>query len=157
MIMDGYLKNNQISNVTVLVNEEDLRHNGNSKVELKGELTAMIVSDEDGNYSVKDLDYDSVSMNMSTTIDDVKLTDEQIQEYVEILAETTTQMQTVYDNFGFDIKLHKEEKEMKDLSIRKWECRSCTNINERDINASMNIMFEGIKKYMERINELQVS
>ena len=31
------------------------------------------------------------------------------------------------------------------LSVRKWECKSCHNINDRDINASINIMFEGIK------------
>jgi putative transposase len=46
---------------------------------------------------------------------------------------------------------------MKDLRIRKWECPNCTNNNNRDINASINIMFEGMKKYMERIKELQVS
>ena len=43
---------------------------------------------------------------------------------------------------------------LKDLSIRKWECNKCHNENERDLNASINIMFEGIKKY---IKELQVS
>ncbi len=46
------------------------------------------------------------------------------------------------------------ERKVKDLSIRSWECRECHSLNERDINASINIMFEGIKKYME---ELQVS
>jgi putative transposase len=46
---------------------------------------------------------------------------------------------------------------MKDLKIRKWECQKCMNINERDINASINIMFEGIKKYMEGIKELQAN
>lgn len=46
------------------------------------------------------------------------------------------------------------ERKVKDLSIRSWECRECHSLNERDINASINIMFEGVKKYME---ELQVS
>lgn len=50
-----------------------------------------------------------------------------------------------------------QEKKIKDLSIRKWECQNCTNQNERDINASINIMFEGIKKYMKEGIELQVS
>ena len=31
------------------------------------------------------------------------------------------------------------------LSIRKWECKECGNENDRDINASINIMFEGLK------------
>ena len=31
------------------------------------------------------------------------------------------------------------------LSIRKWKCLECGNENDRDINASINIMFEGLK------------
>ena len=38
---------------------------------------------------------------------------------------------------------------IKDLSIRKWECSNCGNIHDRDINASINIMFEGLKKYLK--------
>lgn len=33
------------------------------------------------------------------------------------------------------------------LSIRKWTCPKCSNENDRDINASINIMFEGLKEY----------
>ncbi len=32
-----------------------------------------------------------------------------------------------------------------DLEIREWECKECGAINDRDINASINILFEGIK------------
>ena len=35
------------------------------------------------------------------------------------------------------------------LSIRKWECASCLSINDRDINASENIMYEGLISYMK--------
>ena len=38
-------------------------------------------------------------------------------------------------------------KNVKDLKVRKWECPNCTNINNRDINASINIMWK-IKSYM---------
>ena len=31
------------------------------------------------------------------------------------------------------------------LSIRNWECTNCGNKNDRDINASINIMFEGLR------------
>ena len=34
-----------------------------------------------------------------------------------------------------------------DLKVRMWECENCGNINDRDINASINIMFEGIKMH----------
>jgi len=39
-------------------------------------------------------------------------------------------------------------KEVKDLKVRGWECTKCKNDNDRDINASINIMWEGIKAYM---------
>jgi len=40
-------------------------------------------------------------------------------------------------------------KEVKDLKVRKWECTKCNNINNRDLNASINIMWEGIKAYIK--------
>lgn len=36
-------------------------------------------------------------------------------------------------------------KETNNLSIRKWKCLECGNENDRDINASINIMFEGLR------------
>lgn len=42
-----------------------------------------------------------------------------------------------------------KEKKVKDLNIRKWECPRCNNTNLRDINASINILFEGLKQYMK--------
>ena len=39
-------------------------------------------------------------------------------------------------------------KKVKDLSIREWECEKCGCEHDRDYNASLNIMFEGLKKYM---------
>ena len=39
------------------------------------------------------------------------------------------------------------------LNIRNWECPKCGNLNDRDINASINIMFEGLKiHYLNTIN-----
>ena len=35
------------------------------------------------------------------------------------------------------------------LSIRNWTCDCCGSINDRDLNASINIMFEGLKMYMK--------
>ena len=39
--------------------------------------------------------------------------------------------------------------EVKDLSIREWICEECENRNDRDINASMNLLEMGLKYYME--------
>ena len=41
-----------------------------------------------------------------------------------------------------------KNEEVKDLSVRKWICPECGLIHDRDINASINIMFEGLKIYM---------
>ena len=49
-----------------------------------------------------------------------------------------------------------KNKKIKDLKIRKWECPNCLSLNDRDINASINIMFEGLKLYMKKDLELQV-
>ncbi len=37
------------------------------------------------------------------------------------------------------------------LNIRKWECSHCHNENDRDINASINIMFEGLKLHYKNL------
>ena len=34
---------------------------------------------------------------------------------------------------------------MKDLKLREYKCSECGNILDRDINASLNILNEGIK------------
>ena len=38
-----------------------------------------------------------------------------------------------------------KEESIKDLSIRNFICKSCGNKNDRDINASINIMYEGLR------------
>lgn len=40
-------------------------------------------------------------------------------------------------------------KEYKDLTKRVYECSYCQNTLDRDINASINIMFEGLKLYLK--------
>ena len=42
-----------------------------------------------------------------------------------------------------------KNKKVKDLKIREWVCENCGMKHDRDINASINIMFEGVKKYMK--------
>ena len=37
-----------------------------------------------------------------------------------------------------------KNKEMKDLNKRKWTYSKCNNENDRDINAAINIMWEGL-------------
>ena len=41
------------------------------------------------------------------------------------------------------------DKKYKDIKERVYKCSKCQNKINRDVNASINIMFEGLKLYME--------
>ena len=58
------------------------------------------------------------------------------------------QIDTYYPSSQTCSRCDNINKNVKDLKVRKWECPNCTNINNRDINASINIMWEGINSYM---------
>ena len=43
------------------------------------------------------------------------------------------------------------DKKYKNLSERIYRCKNCNNTLDRDFNASINIMFEGLKLYMKEV------
>ena len=61
------------------------------------------------------------------------------------------QVETNYPSSQICSHCSYQNKEVKNLSIRKWECPKCNCKNDRDINASINIMWEGIKKYIDEL------
>ena len=46
---------------------------------------------------------------------------------------------------------YKNEK-LKDLSIREYDCKECGVHNDRDINASLNILLEGLKLHYNLVS-----
>ena len=43
------------------------------------------------------------------------------------------------------------DKKYKDLIERVYKCSKCQNEIDRDLNASINIMYEGVKLYMKKL------
>ena len=42
-----------------------------------------------------------------------------------------------------------QNRHVKDLSIRSWQCPECGRVHDRDVNAAINIMLEGLKIYIK--------
>ena len=42
-----------------------------------------------------------------------------------------------------------QNKKIKELSIRTWQCPQCGYIHDRDVNAAINVMCEGLKIYIK--------
>lgn len=59
------------------------------------------------------------------------------------------QVDTYYPSSQICSRCEHKEPLIKDLSIRKYECARCGLELDRDINASINIMFEGLKLHYQ--------
>lgn len=67
------------------------------------------------------------------------------------------QVDTYYPSSQICSRCGHQERKVKDLNIRKWNCPKCNSVNDRDINASLNIMYEGLKMYLSSHLKLKVN
>ena len=61
------------------------------------------------------------------------------------------QIDTYYPSSQICNKCDYKNEKIKDLSIREYECPNCGSYLDRDFNAALNIMYEGLKKYIKEM------
>lgn len=66
------------------------------------------------------------------------------------------QVDTYYPSSQICNRCNHQDRKYKDLNERVYKCSKCGEIMDRDLNASINIMFEGLKLYMRSYNGVNV-
>lgn len=72
-----------------------------------------------------------------------------LEEKCKMLNKTFIQVDTYYASSQICSRCGSIKKEIKDLSIREYKCSKCGIEIDRDINASINLEYEGIIKYFK--------
>lgn len=72
-----------------------------------------------------------------------------LEEKCKMLNKTFIQVDTYYASSQICSRCGSIKKEIKDLSIREYKCIKCGIEIDRDINASINLEYEGIIKYFK--------
>ena len=63
------------------------------------------------------------------------------------------QVSTYYPSSQLCSNCKSKNSTVKDLSVRKWECPRCHFVHDRDMNASLNILDEGLKLYLKDLQK----
>ena len=115
------------------------------------DITNKIVSENDI-IVTEDLDIKSMKENhyIAKRLTNIPLSQiiDMLKYKCERLNKRLIQIDRYYPSSQICSNCGYRNKKVKDLSIRKWECEKCGREHKRDYNASLNIMFEGLKKYM---------
>ncbi len=75
---------------------------------------------------------------------------QKLEEKCRLLNKTFIQVDTYYPSSQICSRCGNIDKEMKDLNKREYKCKCCGLEMDRDLNASINIGFEGICIYYKR-------
>ena len=92
--------------------------------------------------------------NLSKQILDASFTEilKRIESKAEEKGKYFYQIDTYYPSSQICSVCGNRQRKYKDLKEREYLCPKCGNNLDRDYNASVNIMFEGLKLHMKRIN-----
>ena len=75
---------------------------------------------------------------------------ELIKWKTKVLGKYYYQVDTYYPSSKICSHCDSKTEVTNNLNVRTWICENCGNTNDRDINASINIMFEGVKMHYAR-------
>ena len=75
---------------------------------------------------------------------------ELIKWKAKVLEKYYYQVDTYYPSSKICSHCDSKTEVINNLNVRTWICENCGNTNDRDINASINIMFEGVKMHYAR-------
>ncbi len=75
---------------------------------------------------------------------------QKLEEKCRLLNKTFIQVDTYYPSSQICSRCGNIDKEMKDISKREYKCKCCGLEIDRDLNASINIGFEGICNYYKK-------
>ena len=88
---------------------------------------------------------------LSTKINDATFSEiiRQLSYKVKFKGKNFYQINTYYPSSQICSRCDNQDKKYKNLNEREYKCIECGQVLDRDFNASINIMFEGLKLYME--------
>ena len=124
----------------------------NARKFLLHNITNKIISENDI-IAVENLDVESMKKNHYIA---KCLTENPIAEIIRVLNYKATwnnkkliEVDRYYPSSQLCSVCNYQNKKIKDLSIRNWECPQCRHVHDRDVNAAINIMCEGLKIYIK--------
>lgn len=88
---------------------------------------------------------------LSSKINDATFSEiiRQLQYKARYKGKVFYQINTYYPSSQICSRCSTQDKRYKDLTRREYKCLKCNQEIDRDLNASINIMFEGLKLYMK--------
>ena len=88
---------------------------------------------------------------LSTKINDATFSEiiRQLSYKAKFKGKRFYQINTYYPSSQICSRCDNQDKKYKNLNEREYKCIKCGQMLDRDFNASINIMFEGLKLYME--------